>query len=74
MTFAAATTFYATTFVLWCTFFTVMIFCSTEYDLYTRFERIYNIYLQREKDEFKIESTLTSIGLYQKVCEQIEAE
>ena len=42
--------------------------------MYTRFERIYNIYLQREKDEFKIESTLTSIGLYQKVCEQIEAE
>ena len=42
--------------------------------LFSRFEHVYNILLQREKDEFKIESTLASIGLYQSNIAKIEAK
>jgi hypothetical protein len=42
--------------------------------MFSRFEHVYNILLQREKDEFKIESTLASIGLYQSNIAKIEAK
>ena len=51
-----------------------MALCTAEYDMFPRFERTYNILLQREKDEFKIESTLSSICLSQNVIKQIEAK
>lgn len=41
--------------------------CTAEHDMFSRFEHVYNILLQREKDEFKIESTLSSICLSQNV-------
>ena len=47
--------------------------CTAEHDMFSRFEHVYNILLQREKDEFKIESTLASIGLYQSNIAKIEA-
>lgn len=51
-----------------------MALCTAEYDMFSRFERVYNILQQREKDEFKIASTLTSIGLCQSNIEKIEAK
>ena len=48
--------------------------CTAEHDMFSRFEHVYNILLQREKDEFKIESTLASIGLYQSNIAKIEAK
>lgn len=48
--------------------------CTAEHDMFSRFEHVYNILLQREKDEFKIESTLASIGLYQSNTAKIEAK
>ena len=51
-----------------------MALCTAEYDMFSRFERVYNIYLQRSKDEFKIESTISSIGLCRNVAKQIEAK
>ena len=48
--------------------------CTAEHDMFSRFQHVYNILLQREKDEFKIESTLASIGLYQSNIAKIEAK
>lgn len=48
--------------------------CTAEHDMFSRFEHVYNILLQREKDEFKIESTLASIGLCQSNIAKIEAK